>query len=142
MKLILLEDIKNKGKELDIKDFANGYANFLIKEGKAVLATEENLAKRQKEIDRRLDLENDELHLAQRVFDDINNKTFVIKRVMTPKGTPSESVTKNDICELINNPAVDSKMLKTDVIKTFGLFDIKVKLHKNVEATIKVKVED
>ena len=45
MKVILLVDIKGKGKKDEIKDFANGYANFLIAQKQALLANDENLKK-------------------------------------------------------------------------------------------------
>ena len=45
MKVILLVDIKGKGKKDEIKDFANGQANFLIAHKQALLANDENLKK-------------------------------------------------------------------------------------------------
>ena len=43
MKVILLVDIKGKGKKDEIKDFPNGYANFLIAQKQALLANDANL---------------------------------------------------------------------------------------------------
>ena len=40
MKVILLVDIKGKGKKDEIKDFPNGYANFLIAQKQALLAND------------------------------------------------------------------------------------------------------
>ena len=45
MKIILLEDVKGKGKKDEIKELPNGYANFLIAKKLALLANEENLKK-------------------------------------------------------------------------------------------------
>ena len=37
MKVIMLEDVKGKGKKGEVKDFPNGFANFLIKQNKALM---------------------------------------------------------------------------------------------------------
>ena len=44
MKVILTQDIKGKGFKDEIKDFPNGYANFIIRNNQAVMATPQNLA--------------------------------------------------------------------------------------------------
>ena len=35
MKVIFTQDVRGKGKRGEVKEMADGYANFLIKEGKA-----------------------------------------------------------------------------------------------------------
>ena len=45
MKVIMLEDVKGKGKKGEVKDFPNGFANFLIKQNKAMDATPGNMNK-------------------------------------------------------------------------------------------------
>ena len=41
----MLEDVKGKGKKGEVKDFPNGFANFLIKQNKAMDATPGNMNK-------------------------------------------------------------------------------------------------
>ena len=45
MKVIFLQDVKGKGKKGEVKDFPNGFANFLIKQNKAMDATPGNMNK-------------------------------------------------------------------------------------------------
>ena len=51
MKVVLLQDVKGKGKKYEVKDMAQGYANYLIKQSLALPATEDNL-KRIEELSR------------------------------------------------------------------------------------------
>jgi len=143
MKVILLEDIKGKGKTLDIKDFANGYANFLISQGKAEPATELNLAKRQRDIDRAIDEANDFLQMCWEQDDQLKGKVFTFYRKPMPDGSANKAVTKKDLMpELVKIvPGLEAKQIMMDNIKTFGKHDINIKLHKEVISKIFVEVK-
>ena len=43
MKVILIEDVKGRGKKDDIIDVANGYGQFLLSSAKAIIANDENI---------------------------------------------------------------------------------------------------
>ena len=43
MKVILIADVKGKGKKGEVKDFQAGYANFLVKSGLAKVASDGNM---------------------------------------------------------------------------------------------------
>ena len=143
MKVILLEDIKGKGKALDIKEFANGYANFLISQGKAEQATELNLAKRQRNIDRAIDEANDFLQMCWEQDDQLKGRVFTFYRKPMPDGSTNKAVTKRDLMpELIKIvPGLDAKQIIMDNIKTFGKHDVNIKLHKEVISKIFVEVK-
>ena len=143
MKVILLEDIKGKGKALDIKEFANGYANFLISQGKAEQATELNLAKRQRNIDRAINEANDFLQMCWEQDDQLKGRVFTFYRKPMPDGSTNKAVTKRDLMpELIKIvPGLDAKQIIMDNIKTFGKHDVNIKLHKEVISKIFVEVK-
>lgn len=131
MKIIYAKNIITKSGKIEhhlceLGEIANGYANFLIKKGDIVPDTPENRAKlnaiRQKE----LDIYCQELHDAQIDEDRLKDKTFVFYGKATPKGTLVNAITKNDICKLLNTPTIEAKMLKTDLIKTFGKHEVTV----------------
>lgn len=129
MKIIYAKNIITKSGKVEhrlceLGEIANGYANFLIKKGDVVPDTPENRAKlnaiRQKELDNYCQ----ELHYAQIDEDHLKDKTFVFYSKATPKGTLVNSITKNDICKLLATPTIETKMLKTDLIKTFGKHEV------------------
>ena len=113
MKVILLDDIKGKGKVLDIKEFANGYANFLISQGKAEPATELNLAKRQRDIDRAQDEANDFLQMCWEQDDQLKGKVFTFYRKPMPDGSTNKAVTKKELLQLLISyvPGLESKQI-------------------------------
>ena len=143
MKVILLEDIKGKGKALDIKEFANGYANFLITHGKAEPATELNLAKRQRDIDRAIDEANDFLQMCLNQDEELRGKVFTFYRKPMPDGSTNKAVTKTELMPLLIKelPDLNAKQVAMDNIKTFGKHEVFIKLHKQVITPIFVEVK-
>ena len=145
MKIILMQDIKGKGKALDIKEFANGYANFLISQGKAEPATELNLAKRQRDINRAQDEANDFLLLCMRRDEELRGRVFKFYRKPMPDGSTNKAVTKKEVLAEINKlyepySSIDTKQLSMDNIKMFGKHEVFIKFHKQVITPIFVEV--
>lgn len=129
MKIIYTKDTFTKNGQIEhhlceLGELPNGYANFLIKKGEVVQDTPENRVKLNAIRQKKLDEYCQELHYAQIDEDNLKDKTFTFYGKATPKGTLVNSITKNDICELLNTPTVDAKMLKTDLIKTFGKHEV------------------
>ncbi len=51
MKVIFIKDLKNQGKKGEVKEVKDGYAmNFLVKNGYALIASEQNLRNLEKTI--------------------------------------------------------------------------------------------
>ena len=134
MKVILLVDIKGKGKKDEIKDFPNGYANFLIAQKQALLANDANMKsfeKRKEEDmkDLKVKLESKQVKIVVRVGQ--NGRMF---------GT----VSTKQVADAIENQLqvkIDKKKFdfKT-TIDAVGIYEIPIDLHKEVRATIKVNV--
>ena len=143
MKIIFLENVKGKGNRFEVKDIASGYANFLVKNKKALVATPENLSVVKKIQQRELDEANDILQAAMETEESIADKVYTFKRKVLPDGSTQRAVTKKDIFELVHKdfPIIDSvKQLDTDQIKTFGKHDVFIKLHPQITARIFVEV--
>ena len=144
MKVILLVDIKGKGKKDEIKDFANGYANFLIAQKQALLANDENLKKfaERKEEERQNALK----HLAdmKELKKTREAKTVKIVVRVGSNGRMFGTVSTKQVADTIENQLnvkIDKKKFEFNkTIDAIGEYDIPIVLHKEVKATIKVKV--
>ncbi len=94
MKVILLKDIKNLGKKMDIKDVSEGYArNFLLSKELAIQATPENLNKRSQWLKE----EEKKLSEIKKMAEKLAQETIEFKVKKGSKGEIFSSITKDDI---------------------------------------------
>ena len=143
MKVVLLKDLKGKGKKGDVINISDGYAlNFLIPQGIAKAGTSSNLneANQAKQAKAYHD-EQDRLK-AVALKEEIEKTTLKIAVKCGANGKIFGSVTNKEISEELEkqNIIVDKKKIDTPAIKNVGLFDIKVKLHPTVTAKLKVEI--
>lgn len=143
MKIIFTEDIKNKGKKYEVKDLPNGYANFLIKEGKAKLATTENLTEVDNIKKNELAEEAKLITKATEVKKELTGRVLTLFDNPRPDGSLQNPVTKKEVYEYLNHdyPYInDSKMIDMKVIKQFGKYSIPIKLYKNIKTEIELHI--
>lgn len=147
MKVILLQDVKSLGKKDDVVEVSDGYAkNFLFSKKLGIEATAKNLN------DLKLKKANADKIAAQNLADAkeyakvIETKTVVVKLKAGEGGKTFGSVSSKEIsAEAKSQCSLDidkKKIVLSDAIKTFGTFEVPVKLHPSVTATLKVKVEE
>ena len=145
MEVILLEKIKNLGALGAKVNVKPGYGrNFLIPQGKAVPATEKNVAEFET---RRADLEaraNAALADAQARAERVAALAVVIAAKAGDEGKLFGSVGTRDIAEAITKlgEAVDKSEVRLPLgaLRSTGDYDIDVQLHGEVAATVKVTV--
>lgn len=144
MKVIFTKDVKGQGKAGDIKEVKDGYAqNFLIRNGYAVSYTQ-----RSKEI---LDINNKnkadalaaEIKECEKIRDELKNivLTFNVKTGKQDQVFGSIS-TKQISMELEKKGyKIDKKKIVLDEpLSTLGFHDVKINLHKEVKASIRVSL--
>ena len=145
MNVILLDNVENLGNVGDLVKVKAGYGrNFLLPQGKAALATPENM----KAIEsRRTELEqhaNDELTSAKKRADVINGMELVITANAGSEDKLFGSVGPVDITEAL--AAVQVEVQRSEVrmpdgpIHELGDYQIGVHLHPEVNAEVTVKV--
>ena len=145
MEVILLEKIKNLGALGTKVKVKPGYGrNFLIPQGKAVPATERNVADFEA---RRAELERqaNELHGAAEARQAaLQELTVVVSAKAGDEGKLFGSVGTRDIAEAITKAgqAVDKSevRLPNGALRSTGDYDITLQLHSDVFATVKVTV--
>lgn len=144
MKVIFTKDVKGQGKAGDIKEVKDGYAqNYLIRNGYAVSYT-----KRSKEI---LDISNHnkeeqekiEIEKCNKIKDELKN--VVIKfNVKTGKNDQVfGSVSSKQIAKELDKLGykIDKKKIVLDSqISSLGFHEVKIILHKNVIASIRLEL--
>ena len=146
VKVILKETIKGVGKKDEIVEVKDGYANnFLLNKNKAVLATPENIkkleaqkAKAQKNHDR--DVQN-----ANELKELLAKKEIVLKVKAGENNKVFGSIGGKEIAQAVKEQLgieIDKKKVSTDSkVKELGTHEVEIKLHTEVKAILKVKVE-
>ena len=146
MKVILLENLKKIGSIGEIINVKRGYArNYLIANQKALYASKENIKQVEKiktELSKK-DLEKKKS--AKLLMEKINNKIFGIKKLVTENKDLYGSIKPTEISKLINsNEKIEIKpslIQPLKEIKSLGIYRVKIDLHSEVQAEIKIKVE-
>jgi large subunit ribosomal protein L9 len=144
VKVLLREDIAGVGRRGDIVTVADGHArNFLLPKGKAIVATDG--AVQQAEAMRRArDLREASARAsAQTVAEVLGAKTFTVKAKAGNEGRLFGSVTAADIASALAAQAgveLDRKKIVADPIRTTGSHTATVRLHADVECTVKLSV--
>ena len=145
MKVILLKDVKGKGKIGDVVNVSDGYArNFLFPKDLAKEATSGNInmLNAQKEKERKK--KQEEIEAAQNKANELKGKELKIIAKSGDSGKLFGAITSKDIVsELKKNFGldIDKKKIVMDTIKTVGAYDIELKVYPKVSAKIKVIIE-
>lgn len=144
MKVVLLKDLKGKGKKGEIINTSDGYAlNFLIPQGIAIAGTSSNLNEA-KQAKSSQDYHNEQNRLkAVELKGVLDKMELKIQVKCGATGKIFGSVTNKEIADELakQNIIIDKKKIETESIKTIGLFDIKVRLHPTVVANLKVNIQ-
>ncbi|BDG09277.1 50S ribosomal protein L9 [Anaeromyxobacter paludicola] len=145
MKLILREDVDNLGKGGELVEVKPGYGrNYLLPRGLAVLANPKNVREleHQKAV---AEAKAAKLKAsAQAVAKRINETPVTLQRKVGEQDKLYGSVTALDVVEALaaRGLQLDRRLIDLkDPIKTLGDFEVPVKLHREVDAKVKVKVE-
>ena len=146
MKVILLENIKKIGSIGEIIEVKRGFArNFLIANKKALYASKENITQVEKVKSELSKKDNEKKKEAKQVAEKINNNKYNIKKLSTENNELYGSVKPTEISKLIKE--IDNIEIKPSMIqpiteiKSLGTFNVKISLHSEVDAEIKIQVE-
>ena len=144
MEIILLERIDRLGQMGDVVNVKNGYArNYLFPQKKALRKTADNMkafeAKRAEYEAINAKLKAD----AEKLAKDIQGLSVTIIRQAAETGQLYGSVTGRDICDAIAEKGfhVERRYIELNApFKVMGVFDITLKMHPDVEQTIRLNI--
>jgi large subunit ribosomal protein L9 len=144
MEVILREDVDKLGRRGEVVKVAEGYGrNFLLPRGLALAVSEANKAmigRERKAHEARLAKEKAEFEaLGQR----ISALRFVAPRKVGENDVLYGSVTSGDIAEFLKAKGIEidkRKVLIDEPIKKLGDHDVKIRLHPEVTANLKLLV--
>ena len=144
MELMLREDVDKLGRRGDVIKVAEGYGrNYLLPRGLAVAVTEANkamIAREHKKHDARVAKEKAE---SEVIAERIGSLRFVAPRKVGEHDVLYGSVTAGDIAEFLKAKGVEidkRKILLDEPVKKLGEHDVRIKLHPEVTATLKLLV--
>ena len=147
MEVILLEDVKSLGKKGQIVKVNEGYArNFILPKKLGVEANSKNLN------DLKLQKAREEKEAAQKLAEakafgeQISDKQVVVGLKTGEGGKIFGAVSAKEIVDEAKKQFeldIDKKKLVLkESIKSLGTYEVPVKLHKDVTATLKVVVKE
>ena len=145
MKVILLCDIKGKGKKDQIIEVSDGYArNFLFPQKKAIPADAKATSElKSREESRQFKISEDR-KAATLLAEKIKGVEISIQMGHGQDGRLYGSVTAKDIAEKLKamlGVDIDKRKISLgDPIKAYGNYSVEIKLYTDVSATFTVKV--
>ena len=146
MKVILLKDVKSLGKKGEIVEVSEGYGrNFIIPTKAGVLADAKNLNTLKLQVQNAEKIAEEILEEAEALKKKLEEVKLIFHMKAGKDGRAFGSISTKEVQEELKKQydiSVDKKKMELDVpMKNFGGYDIKVKLHKDVEATLHVSVQ-
>ena len=146
MKVILLKDVKSLGKKGEIVEVSEGYGrNFIIPTKAGVLADAKNLNTLKLQVQNAEKIAEEKLEEAEALKKKLEEVKLILHMKAGKDGGAFGSISTKEVQEELKKQydiSVDKKKMELDVpMKNFGGYDIKVKLHKDVEATLHVSVQ-
>ena len=147
MKVILLEDVKSLGKKGEVVNVNDGYArNFVLPKKLGVEATGKNMndLKLQKANEEKVAKEH--LEAAQAFAKEMENDHVVVSIKAGEGGRTFGSVSSKEIAtaykEQCGKEIDKKKIILPEPIKSFGVYEVAVKLHPKVTGSLKVWVKE
>tara|TARA_A100001015_G_C14637922_1_gene574273 strand:+ start:229 stop:687 length:459 start_codon:yes stop_codon:yes gene_type:complete len=145
MKIILLENLAKIGSIGEIIDVKRGFArNYLISNKKALYASKENIKEVEKIKDELNKKDQEKKKSAKQIYDSLKNKVYEVKKLTTENKDLYGSIKPTEISKIINEvDKIDVKpslIQPSNEIKSLGIFQVKINLHSEVQAEIKIKV--
>ena len=147
MKIILLQDEKKLGKKGDVIEASDGFArNYILPKKIGIEATPKNMNELQLQKASQDKRAQEQLEAARALAAQLEDKQIVVKIKGGEGGRTFGSVSSKEIataCQEQHGIEVDKKKIQLpESIKSFGSYEVPIKLHPQVTGKLAVKVTE
>ena len=144
MKVILLQDVQGHGKKGDVVVINDGYAkNFLIPKKMAVEATKQMMNEIAQKTAKEARLLKEEREKAEALAKELKGVTVTVLAKFGGEKMYG-SITTQDVADALKRMGYDvdkKKIVIKGNIKSIGIYDAEIKVYREVNAKIKIKVD-
>jgi len=144
IQLLLIQSVDHLGKQGDIVEVKPGYANnYLLPQGLATIATDHHKRMIEKHKARLAEIESQRLSSLRELGDQIGRQSVTIEANANDEGHLYGSVGPQDITDALKQAgfSITSDQVRLEgPLKELGLYTVKVRLHQEIEAELKVWV--
>ncbi len=145
MKIILLQDEKKLGKKGDVIEASDGYArNYILPKKIGIEATPKNMNELKLQKASQDKRAQEQMEAAKALAAQLEDKQIVVKIKGGEGGRTFGSVSSKEIataCQEQHGIEIDKKKIQLpESIKSFGAYEVPIKLHPQVTGKLIVKV--
>ncbi|MCA9025816.1 MAG: 50S ribosomal protein L9 [Planctomycetaceae bacterium] len=144
VELLLAENVPAVGKQGQIVRVKPGFArNYLLPQGLATIATEENKLMVEKHRERQAEVAREKLKAVQKLAKDLSNYSATIEANANDEGHLYGSILAGDISKALKSGGYDvtpDQVRLEGPLKELGMYTIRLQLHAEVESEVKVWV--
>lgn len=147
MKIILSKDVKSLGKKGDVVEVSDGYArNYILPRKLGIEASNKNMNDLKLQKANQEKIAQEQLEKAQEFARAMEEDEVVLSIKAGEGGRTFGSVSSKEIAQGYKDQCgkeIDKKkIVLPEAIKSFGVFEVTVKLHPKVTGKLKVKVTE
>lgn len=147
MKIILSRDVKSLGKKGDVVEVSDGYArNYILPRKLGIEASNKNMNDLKLQKANQEKIAQEQLEKAQEFARAMEEDEVVLSIKAGEGGRTFGSVSSKEIAQGYKDQCgreIDrKKIVLPEAIKSFGVFEVAVKLHPKVTGKLKVKVTE
>ncbi|MEM9827682.1 MAG: 50S ribosomal protein L9 [Planctomycetota bacterium] len=144
IQLLLIHNVEHLGRQGDLVEVKRGYAlNYLLPQGLATIATDHHKRMVEKHREKLRAIEIEKLSAFRKLADELGKQSVTIEANANDEGHLYGSVGPHEIVDALKGVgftmAVDQIRLDGP-LKELGLYTVKVHLHTEVDAAVKIWV--
>ncbi len=143
MKILFLKNVARVGQVGEVKEVAQGHANFILKSGVGVIATDTIIKQNQKKIEEAQMRAKGEESMAHEIAKRVEGKTFQIKGGANSKGSLYKAFHKSDVAQAMVKEiivSVPENLLEDVNLKLTGKHKLNMVYKGKVLSTFDVEI--